>query len=151
MLCRRHAPSCPGPGARQRRRPPRARHRGLRVAGHRDLREQPDHRAAEIFDMHCSACHTLDIVGAEGSAVKANTREYKDGPNFNVRKEEKADVLYAIRNGGFSSGPMPQDIIVGQEAEAVADFIAKDSGKQAAPRLTPNRAQPEGGSSGGTP
>jgi mono/diheme cytochrome c family protein len=127
---------------------------GIAACGSRGIEiseSSPDHRAAEIFDMHCSACHTLDVVGAEGSAVKANTREYKDGPNFNVRKEEKADVLYAIRNGGFSSGPMPQDIIVGKEAEAVADFIAKYSGKQAAPRLTPNRAQPEGGSSGGTP
>jgi cytochrome c551 len=127
---------------------------GIAACGSRGIEipeSSPDHRAAEIFDMHCSACHTLDVVGAEGSAVKANTREYKDGPNFNVRKEEKADVLYAIRNGGFSSGPMPQDIIVGKEAEAVADFIAKYSGKQAAPRLTPNRAQPEGASSGGTP
>ena len=111
----------------------------------------PDHRAAEIFKMHCEACHTLDVVGAEGSAVKANTREYKDGPNFNVRKEDKADVLYAIRNGGFSSGPMPQDIIVGEEADAVASFVAKYSGRQAARAPTPNTAPPEGASSGGTP
>ena len=40
-------------------------------------------------------------------------------------------MLYAIRNGGFSSGPMPQNIVVGEDAEAVADFIAKYSGKDA--------------------
>jgi mono/diheme cytochrome c family protein len=127
---------------------------GVAACGERGIEiaeSSPDHRAAEIFVMHCEACHTLDVVGAEGSAVKANTREYKDGPNFNVRKEEKADVLYAIRNGGFSSGPMPQDIIVGEEADAVASFIAKYSGREAGPRLTPNRAQPEGASGGGTP
>ena len=36
-------------------------------------------------------------------------------------------ALYAIRNGGFSSGPMPQNIVVGEEAEAVAEFLAKYS------------------------
>jgi mono/diheme cytochrome c family protein len=120
--------------------------RGIELAD-----SNPDHRGAEIFDMHCSACHTLDVAGAQGSAVRVNDREYKDGPNFNVRKEEKADVLYAIRNGGFSSGPMPQDIVVGGEAQAVADFVAKYSGREAARAPTPNRAAPEGGSGGGTP
>ena len=47
-------------------------------------------------------------------------------------------VLYAIRNGGFSSGPMPQNIVVGEEAEAVARFVAENSGKQAA-RVAPKR------------
>ena len=56
------------------------------------------------------------MAGTQGSAVKANSREYKDGPNFDQRKEEKDQVLYAIFNGGFSSGPMPQDIVVGEDA-----------------------------------
>jgi mono/diheme cytochrome c family protein len=103
----------------------------LAACGERDIQiaeSNPDHRGAHIFEMHCEACHTLDVVGAEGSAVKANDREYKDGPNFNERKEDKEDVLYAIRNGGFSSGPMPQDIVVGEEARKVAEFVAEYSG-----------------------
>jgi mono/diheme cytochrome c family protein len=113
--------------------------------------DSPDYKGAQIFDERCSACHSLDVVGAQGSAVRVNDREYKDGPNFNVRKEEKGDVLYAIRNGGFSSGPMPQDIVVGAEAQAVADFVAKYSGREASRAPTPNREPVEGGSSGGTP
>ena len=97
-------------------------------------KSNPEHRGAEIFDTHCSACHTLDVAGAQGSAFKPNDREYKDGPNFDQRKEEKDQILYAIRNGGFSSGPMPQNIVVGQDAEKVADFIAKYSGTE---RKTP--------------
>src|SRR4051812_46944593 len=93
----------------------------------------PSHRGAEVFDTHCSGCHTLDVVGAQGSAVKPNDREYKDGPNFNVRKEKKADILYAIRNGGFSPGPMPQDIVVGGEAQAGAGFGGQE------PRRRPAR------------
>jgi hypothetical protein len=46
-------------------------------------------------------------------------------------------VLYAIRNGGFSSGPMPQDIVVGEEAEKVADFVAKYSGSEVSQAPTP--------------
>ena len=86
-----------------------------------------DRPAAEIFVNHCSGCHTLQQAGTQGSATNVRTREYKDGPNFNQRHETKNCVLYAIRNGGFSSGPMPQDIVTGQEAQQVAAFIAKYS------------------------
>ena len=70
------------------------------------------------------------MAGTEGSAVEANKREYKDGPNFDQRKEAYDQVLYAIRNGGYSSGPMPQNIVVGKDAEAVARFIEKYSGSE---------------------
>ena len=62
-----------------------------------------------------------------------------DGPNFNTRKVERDQVLYAIANGGFSSGPMPQDILVGEDAEKVADFLAKYSG------ATAERGEPASG------
>jgi len=89
----------------------------------------PDYRAAQIFEQRCAACHTLSAVGGQGSATNVNDREYKDGPNFNQRREDYESVLYAIRNGGFSSGPMPQNIVVGEDAERVARFVAKYSGK----------------------
>jgi mono/diheme cytochrome c family protein len=87
-----------------------------------------DRRMAELFAERCSGCHTLSIVGTEGSATNVRTREYKDGPNFDQRKETPNCVLYAIRNGGFSSGPMPQDIVTGPDAEALAEFVARHSG-----------------------
>jgi cytochrome c551 len=95
-------------------------------------KNDPNYRGAELFHARCAACHTLDVAGTQGSATNVRTRENKDGPNFNQRKEDVSDVLYAIRNGGFSSGPMPQDILVGQDAQEVAQFVAKYSGKQAA-------------------
>jgi mono/diheme cytochrome c family protein len=93
----------------------------------------PDYAGARIFEQRCSGCHTLDAAGTQGSATNPNDREYKDGPNFNTRREDRDQVLFAIRNGGFSSGPMPQDIVVGEEAEQVADFVAKYSGRDVAP------------------
>jgi mono/diheme cytochrome c family protein len=93
----------------------------------------PDYEGAKIFEQRCSGCHTLDAAGTQGSATNPNDREYKDGPNFNTRREDRDQVLFAIRNGGFSSGPMPQDIVVGEEAEKVADFVAKYSGRESQP------------------
>jgi mono/diheme cytochrome c family protein len=88
----------------------------------------PDHPGAAIFDENCAECHTLDAAGATGSATNVGSREVKDGPNFNERKETVEDVIYAIENGGFSSGPMPQNLVTGEEKQKVAEFVAKYSG-----------------------
>jgi mono/diheme cytochrome c family protein len=87
-------------------------------------------QGSEIFAMKCQGCHTLDVVGAEGSAYEVRDRERVDGPNFNVRAETVDNVLYAIRNGGYSGAIMPENIVVGEEAQAVAEFLAKYSGNQ---------------------
>jgi mono/diheme cytochrome c family protein len=104
----------------------------------------PDYEGAQIFEQNCSGCHTLSYAGTQGSAVKANGREYKDGPNFDQRSEEKDQVLYAIRNGGYSSGPMPQDIVVGEEADKVAEFVAKYSGRETVGFEEPGSPPPTG-------
>ena len=100
-------------------------------------KSDPDYEGAKIFEQRCSGCHSLSVAGTQGSAVDPNSREYKDGPNFNQREEEKDQILYAIENGGFSSGPMPQDIVVGEEAEKVAEFLSKYSGREARTQQTP--------------
>jgi mono/diheme cytochrome c family protein len=92
----------------------------------------PDYDGARIFEQSCSGCHTLSAAGTQGSATNPNDREYKDGPNFDQRCEEADQVLFAIRSGGFSSGPMPQDIVVGEDAQKVADFVARHSGSDVA-------------------
>ncbi len=101
-------------------------------------KNDPTYRGAKLFADRCSGCHTLDKVGAQGSATKVRDRERVDGPNFNVRKEEMSQVLYAIRNGGFSGAIMPENIVVGSDAQAVAAFLAKYSGLQAKRPVTPN-------------
>jgi mono/diheme cytochrome c family protein len=84
---------------------------------------------AKLFAARCAGCHSLDKAGAEGGAMTINDRERTDGPNFNVRKEQREQVLYAIRNGGYSGAIMPENIVVGQAAEDVAAFLAKYSGQ----------------------
>ena len=112
-------------------------------------KDDPLYGAAVTFQQRCAGCHTFDVVGSEGSAVKANSAERKDGPNFNTRKEDYQSVLYAIRNGGFSSGPMPQNIVVGEEAQQLACFVAKYSGDETARSATPGLQPPSGETEGG--
>jgi mono/diheme cytochrome c family protein len=91
----------------------------------------PYYRGAVIFRDHCSGCHTLATVGAEGSATSVKNRVKTNGPNFNFRKENYEQVMYAIHNGGFSGAIMPENIILGTEAREVARFLAKYSGLKA--------------------
>ena len=101
---------------------------------------------AALFSEHCSGCHSLDMVGAEGSSISAEDKETTDGPNFNDRREDRDSVLYAIRNGGFSGAIMPENIVTGQEAEDVADFLSKYAGRNA-----PGRTAADAGNTGGPP
>lgn len=87
--------------------------------------DDPNYDGAVLFSERCSGCHSLKAAGAQGSANRAVRTQ---GPNLNERDESPEDVIYAIRNGGFSGAIMPQNILVGDEAEAVAEFVAEYSG-----------------------
>jgi mono/diheme cytochrome c family protein len=87
--------------------------------------DDPSYDGAVLFSERCGGCHTLTAAGTQGSANRVLRNQ---GPNLNERVESTEDVLYAIRNGGFSGAIMPQNILVGDEAEAVADFVAEYSG-----------------------
>ncbi len=93
------------------------------------------HNGAVLFSQRCAGCHTLSYAGTHGSATNVRSREITDGPNFNVRCERPIDrVLYAIENGGFSGAIMPQNIVTGQQARDVAQFVATYAGR-AAPKI----------------
>jgi mono/diheme cytochrome c family protein len=116
-------------------------------------KDSPYHTGAEIFAARCSGCHTLSAAGAQGSATNIKQRERTDGPNFDQRKESSVqDVVYAIRNGGFSGAIMPQNIVVGGEAQEVAKFVVACSGKDAkqpeSPNAKPNPPPPASCTSG---
>ena len=87
---------------------------------------------AQLFYERCSGCHSLDAANSFGSkpAGQLEAGERTNGPNFNVRRVKRDDILFAIRNGGFSGAIMPANIVVGQDAEKVADFLAQYSGKK---------------------
>ena len=92
-------------------------------------KDDPTYRGAVLFSQRCSGCHTLGVVGAQGTTDNVRQRERVDGPNFDTRRETPDTTLYAIRNGGFSGAIMPENIVVGKDADDVAAFLSKFAGK----------------------
>src|SRR5690348_3897370 len=90
------------------------------------------HNGAVLFSQRCGGCHTLSYAGTHGSAENVRTAQYNNGPNFDIRCERPITrVAYAIANGGFSGAIMPQNIVVGQDATDVAEFVAEYSRRKA--------------------
>jgi mono/diheme cytochrome c family protein len=102
-------------------------------------KSDPEYQGAELFATHCSGCHTLSAAGTQGSG---NRGERTQGPNLDQRTETYEDALFAIQNGGFSGAIMPQNIVVGKEAEAVARFVAEYAGGDAEEPPRPTETSP---------
>lgn len=91
-------------------------------------KEGSTHDGAVLFAQRCGGCHTLSPAATQGSANRAVRSE---GPNLDQRAESVPDVLFAIRNGGFSGGIMPQNIVTGHDATQVARFVSEYAGSDA--------------------
>lgn len=102
-------------------------------------KSDPDYNGAVLFATHCSGCHSLSAAGAQGTGNRGLRTQ---GPNLNQRTETYKDALFAIQNGGFSGAIMPQNIVVGPEAEAVARFVAKYAGQEAETTPRPGETSP---------
>lgn len=104
-----------------------------------EVEAESEERGAQLFVDRCAGCHTLEAAGSLGSGTRVVRNQ---GPNLDEREVSPEDVLYAIRNGGFSGVLMPQQIVTGEDAEAVADFVAKYAGTDVD---RPTRPSPESG------
>jgi mono/diheme cytochrome c family protein len=79
-----------------------------------------DKRGRILFGQHCATCHTLAAANATG----------KVGPNLDVLQPPKALVLNTIENGlSVGAGTMPQGLVVGKDANDVANFVSTVAGK----------------------
>src|SRR5215218_1610125 len=101
--------------------------------------DDPNYNGAVLFATHCSGCHTLSAAGSQGSG---NRGERTEGPNLNQREETFDDAPFATQNGGSSGAIMPQNVVVGDEARAVAKFVAKYAGEDAESSPRPGQESP---------
>lgn len=77
-------------------------------------------RGRQIFARQCSTCHTLRGADAVG----------KVGPNLDSLRPPKNLTLDAIAKGrARGQGQMPAQLVDGQEARDVADFVAAVAGR----------------------
>ena len=73
----------------------------------------------ELFAKNCGTCHTLNASQSSGRV----------GPNLDQLRPPEKLVLDAIEKGrARGQGQMPAELLVGEEAEAVASFVAAVAG-----------------------
>lgn len=88
---------------------------------------EEDREAKELFQDNCGTCHTMRVAGTDGVI----------GPNLDERitgsenAGAEGQVLNAILNGfqGPDPGVMPAGIMQGEDAELVANFVARVAGR----------------------
>jgi cytochrome c551 len=74
----------------------------------------------QLFIQNCKSCHTLEAVQAHGVI----------GPNLDeLGGLDKQRVLGAIKRGGTGSGRMPPGLLEGEDADAVATYVANVAGR----------------------
>lgn len=86
------------------------------------LRDGPEQlrRGKELFSANCAQCHALDAVNARGIA----------GPDLDkIGQVTSARVMSAIRIGGTGQNRMPAQLLEGENARAVAAYVATVAGE----------------------
>lgn len=74
----------------------------------------------QLFIENCKSCHTLAAVQAHGVT----------GPNLDeLGGLDRQRVLNAIKKGGSGSGRMPPGLLEGEDADAVATYVANVAGR----------------------
>jgi cytochrome c5 len=77
-------------------------------------------RGRDVFKDRCATCHTLGAANAVG----------KVGPNLDQFRPPAQLTLDAIEKGrARGQGQMPAGLVSGEDAEAVAAFVAKVAGR----------------------
>lgn len=72
--------------------------------------------AQSLFVSTCGGCHTLSDAGTTGTV----------GPNLDELSPDTETVRTAIDEG---RGAMPPDLLEGEEADAVAEYVAEVAGQ----------------------
>ena len=98
--------------------------RGEALGGTGPLRgEEPtpkEELGKDLFIQNCKSCHTLGAVEAHGVT----------GPNLDeLGGLDKQRVLNAIKRGGTGTGRMPPGLLEGEDADAVATYVANVAGR----------------------
>jgi cytochrome c553 len=80
---------------------------------------ESEERGKNLFQQQCASCHSLAAVNARGVT----------GPNLDRIGDVQPDrIVNAIQIGGTGQGRMPAKLLEGEEAQDVAEYVAKVAG-----------------------
>jgi mono/diheme cytochrome c family protein len=97
--------------------------KGEDAGGVGSLRSEPmnaaEERGKQLFEHTCASCHSLAAVNARGIT----------GPSLDQIGDVTPErIVNAIQNGGTGQGLMPAGLLEGQDAQDVAEYVAKVAG-----------------------
>jgi cytochrome c oxidase subunit I len=72
----------------------------------------------DLFVQSCGSCHALEHAGTAGGV----------GPDLDAIIADEQTVTQAIEQGGAGTGQMPADLVTGEDAKAVAEYVAAATG-----------------------
>src|SRR3954454_3586446 len=82
-----------------------------------------DQQGLELFQINCGACHTLEAAGTDGKIGPNLDQLLGTGPKTSQAVEGNyGRVLTAVTKG--IQGRMPKGLLEGEQAQAVAHFVA---------------------------
>jgi cbb3-type cytochrome c oxidase subunit III len=90
-----------------------------------------------LFKERCGQCHTLAAAGTQGRIgpnldhAFANLRSDKPGQGFDestIRDVVRGQIAYPVEEPPTGEQGMPADIVEGDEADAVASYVASVAG-----------------------
>jgi mono/diheme cytochrome c family protein len=80
-----------------------------------------------LFIQHCGSCHTLRDAGSDGSTVNPIGAPNLDNAFAGPREEgfEQDTIEEVVRHQiEFAADPMPRNLVEGEQADAVAAYVA---------------------------
>ena len=84
-----------------------------------------DTEAKQLFQTNCGACHTLARAGTDGIVGP----DLDDILGQGTPESNQDRVASAIKIGGTGKGQMPAGILEGEDADLVANFVARVAGQ----------------------
>lgn len=80
-----------------------------------------------LFQQKCASCHTLKDANAKGTVGPNLDDAFGDPEQQGFKESTVRDVVRGQIS--YASPPMPQDLVKGAQAEAVAAYVAQVAGK----------------------
>jgi mono/diheme cytochrome c family protein len=87
-----------------------------------------DEEAKQLFQTNCGACHTLARAGTDG-IVGPNLDDVLGGGTPGSNEDRVANAIQNGFNSEGFQGYMPAGILEGEDAELVANFVARVAGQ----------------------
>jgi mono/diheme cytochrome c family protein len=79
----------------------------------------------ELFEINCGACHTLAAAGTDGVIGPNLDLKFGTGPKSADAVRGNEEIVYSAIVRGVE-GRMPKGILEGDQAKAVAQFVADE-------------------------